>query len=85
MRGAASWLVLIIVFFIAGGGFSLIRVGVINQMAGMPDQWWRFVLGALLAIIGTAYLGGFIYYRDKKHGRIKRPDLFRTTNSKKQD
>lgn len=78
VKGASAWLVLIVILFVAGGGVSLIRYGLIQA------EWWAIPLGALLTILGTAYLGGFIYYRDKKRGRIKRPDLFRSQNVNKE-
>ncbi len=75
IRRGVAWLVLTIIFIIAGGGINLIRIGAINQMAGVPDQWWRFVLGTVMTVLGTTYLGGFIYYRDQKRGRLKHPSL----------
>ena len=71
MKTIASWLVLFIILLIAGGGISLIRYGI------FAGAWWAIVLGIVIAVLATAYLGGFIYYRDKKNGRVKRPDLFR--------
>ena len=79
MKGATAWLVLLVILLIAGGGVSLIRFGLFH------GKWWAIALGALLTMLGTAYLGGFIYYRDKKRGRIKRPDLFQTPRAKKED
>lgn len=73
MRALISWAILITVFFIAGEGINLLRIGLFNVLAGVPSQLWRFVLGILLAGCGTAFLGGFIYYRAKKRGQLKRP------------
>ncbi len=74
MRAFISWAILIAVFLLAGEGINLLRIGLFNVMAGVPSQLWRFVLGILLAGFGTAFLGGFIYYRAKKRGQVKRPD-----------
>lgn len=74
MRYLLPWLILIGVFVLAGGGINLIRIGTLDAVAGLPGQWWRFALGSAMTLLGTAYLGGFIYYRDKKRGRVRKPD-----------
>ncbi len=79
VKTIASWLVLFIILLIAGGGISLIRYGI------FAGAWWAIGLGIVIAVLATSYLGGFIYYRDKKNGRVKRPDLFRNSPPKKQD
>lgn len=75
MRTWLPWLILIAIFLMAGGGINLIRIGTLNAFAGLPDQWWRIALGAVMTTLGTAYLGGFIYYRDKKRGRVRKRTL----------
>lgn len=67
-----TWMLLAGLVVLAAGGLNLIRIGLLNQMAGVPGQWWRFALGGTMALAATSYLGGFIHYRDKKRGRAKR-------------
>jgi len=74
MRNLFPWLILIALFVLAAGGINLIRIGSLNAMAGIAGQWWRFALGTVMTLFGTAYLGGFIYYRDKKRGRVRKPN-----------
>lgn len=71
MRSWLPWLILIGIFLCAGEGINLLRIGTLDAAAGEPGQWWRFTAGLLMTVLGTAYLGGFIYYRDKKRGRVK--------------
>ena len=77
MRHFVPWAILVGVFIVAAGGINLIRAGIANAVTGAPDQWWMFALGGAMTAAGTAYLGGFVYYRDRKRGRIKRPDWAR--------
>lgn len=69
-----TWMLLVGLVMLAAGGINLIRIGLLNQLSGEPGQWWRMALGGAMTLAGTAYLGGFIHYRDKKRGRVKRPD-----------
>lgn len=74
MQGAVSWLVLIFIFMIAGGGINLVRLGI------QYEHLWEVVLGIIIAALAITYLGGFIYYRDKKRGRVKRPDWLQSNH-----
>jgi hypothetical protein len=71
---AIVWTILIGVFLLSGYGLNLIRVAIVDKMAD-PDAviWWRVLLGAILMAGGISFLGGFIYHRDKKRGKIKPP------------
>lgn len=73
MRNAMAWSLLILVFLIAGEGFNLFRVHIVGWLAyGRPGDAILTVVGLLIAFLATAFLGGFIYYRDKKRGKLKR-------------
>ncbi|BCJ85856.1 DUF2627 family protein [Effusibacillus dendaii] len=69
-----SWLILIGIFLLAGYGLNLIRVAVMDKIAD-PSAiiWWRVLIGSFLMVGGLSFLGGFLFYRDKKQGRVRKP------------
>ncbi|MCL6631237.1 MAG: DUF2627 domain-containing protein [Alicyclobacillus herbarius] len=73
MRSMAAWSILLIVFLLAGEGFNLFRVHVEQWLAfgHASDALWS-LLGLLLGFASTGWLGGFVYYRDKKRGKVVR-------------
>lgn len=73
-RWLLPWMILIAMVLVAGYGVNLIRVGLFAALNGSPHAAWILIAGVLLMLVGTTFLGGFIYYRDKKRGRLKRPD-----------
>ncbi len=87
LRSLAAWMILLVVFLLAGEGFNLFRVHAELWLAfGQPrDAWWA-VFGVLLGLGATAWLGGFIYYRDKKRGKLgKRARRSRPTHAPPRD
>jgi hypothetical protein len=73
MRSFVAWSILILVFLIAGEGLNLVRTHLEGWLAyGRPIDAALSVLGLVVAVLATAFLGGFIYYRDKKRGKLKR-------------
>lgn len=73
LRNLLAWTVLILVFLVAGEGLNLFRVHVVAFLAdGRTVDGIISVLGLLIAFLGTAFLGGYVYYRDKKRGKLKR-------------
>ena len=73
MRGLVAWAILIAVFLLAGEGLNLFRVHIEDWLAyGHVFDIFYSLLGLILAFVGTAFLGGFIYFRDKKRGKLKR-------------
>lgn len=73
MRNLSAWSVLAVVFLLAGEGFNLFRIHIESWLAyGHWQDGGVALLGLLLGFGGTAWLGGFIYYRDKKHNKITR-------------
>ena len=73
MRNLIAWAILIGVFILAGGGFNLFRIHLEQWLAyGRAGDAVLSILGLILGFVGTAFLGGFIYFRDKKRGKLKR-------------
>jgi hypothetical protein len=73
MRNLFAWTILIGVFLIAGEGLNLFRIHIELWLAyGHAVDGLLAIAGLLLAFIATAWLGGFVYYRDKKRGKLKR-------------
>ncbi|TCP59605.1 uncharacterized protein DUF2627 [Tumebacillus sp. BK434] len=68
------WAILLGIFLIAGYGLNLIRIAIVDKMAH-PDAviWWRVLLGGVLMTGGIGFLGGFVFYRDSKRGKVKPP------------
>lgn len=73
MRNLTAWTILAFVFLLAGEGFNLFRIHVELWLAygHWQDVLWT-VFGLILGFTATGWLGGFIYYRDKKRNKIKR-------------
>lgn len=73
MKNLFAWSVLLVVFLIAGEGLNLFRLFIVRWLA--YGHWLDaagMVMGLALAFLATAFLGGFVYYRDKKRGKLKR-------------
>lgn len=79
-------LLLVIPGLAAAYGFLLMKDALFDYFADMGDvalepnfAWGSFVLGALLFLIGIAFIGGWVFYRDRKRNylaprfRPKRP------------
>lgn len=74
MLRLVSWSILIGIFLIAGYGLNLIRVAVMDWIADPAAiVWWRILIGSVLMLGSVYFLGGFIYYRDKKRGKVGKP------------
>ncbi|WP_018132822.1 DUF2627 family protein [Effusibacillus pohliae] len=74
MLRLVSWLILIGIFLLSGYGLNLIRVAVMDSISNPAAVvWWRILLGSILMLGGLFFLGGFIYYRDKKRGLVRKP------------
>jgi hypothetical protein len=73
MKNIFAWCFLLLVFLVAGEGLNLFRIHIVDWIAyGRLVDAVLTLGGLLLAFIGTAFLGGFVYYRDKKRGKLKR-------------
>jgi ABC-type Fe3+-siderophore transport system permease subunit len=73
MRKLLAWSVLIAVFLAAGEGLNLFRIYLFEWFrTGRLTDALMTLLGLVIAFLCTAFLGGFVYYRDQKRGKIKR-------------
>jgi len=61
----------------AAYGFLLMKDALYDYFAGMgidsttPDfAWGMFILGAVLFLIGIAFIGGWIFFRDRKRNYL---------------
>lgn len=73
MQPVVAWTVLMAVFLLAGEGLNLFRIHIEKWLAyGRLVDILICLLGLLLAFLGTAFLAGFVYFRDKKRGKLKR-------------
>ncbi|RAL26547.1 DUF2627 domain-containing protein [Thermoflavimicrobium daqui] len=52
-------------------GWTIIRDVLFNYFANQGFAWLPFLGGTLLLLIALYFLGGFIFYRDKKNNRIQ--------------
>ncbi|HEU4964856.1 MAG TPA: DUF2627 family protein [Bacilli bacterium] len=68
------WGILIGMFLLSGYGLNLIRIAIVDKMAH-PEAviWWKVLIGAVLMAGGLGFLGGLVYYRDKKRGKVGKP------------
>ncbi|MFC5701016.1 DUF2627 domain-containing protein [Cohnella faecalis] len=80
-------LLLVIPGIAAAYGFLLMKDAIFDYFADMgnvdlpnPDfAWATFVIGFIVFLIGVGFIGGWIFYRDRKHNylssrfRPKRP------------
>jgi hypothetical protein len=68
------WSLLVGIFLLAGYGLNLIRIAIVDKLADPSTViWWRVLIGAVLMTGGIGFLGGFVYYRDKKRNKIRPP------------
>jgi hypothetical protein len=69
------WTLLISIFLLACEGFNLLRLAIMQKLAEPHSSvWLQMSIGTLLMVGGLAFLGGLIYHRDQKRGRVKSPD-----------
>ncbi|HIV75047.1 MAG TPA: DUF2627 domain-containing protein [Candidatus Pseudogracilibacillus intestinigallinarum] len=53
-------------------GIKLMRDAVFNEVyALLVNEGIQFVVGLILFLFGLAFIGGFIYHRDKKRNLLK--------------
>jgi hypothetical protein len=75
MARLISWGILVAVALIATEGISLIRDALLDRLADPHAVvGGRILLGIILSGGGLWFLGGFIYYRDRKRGLIRTLD-----------
>ncbi|MGZ4107917.1 MAG: DUF2627 family protein [Tumebacillaceae bacterium] len=68
------WAILLGIFVVSGYGLNLIRVAVVDKLADPSVViWYKVLIGSILMVGGLSFLGGFVYYRDKKRGKVRPP------------
>ncbi|TWI55934.1 DUF2627 domain-containing protein [Halalkalibacter nanhaiisediminis] len=64
-------MILIIPIIIAGYGIKLMRDTIFQLLnSPYPNLSLQFSVGFLLFLAGLSFIGGFIFYRDRKNGKI---------------
>ncbi len=62
---------LLIPVFVAGYGIKLMRDTMFQLLnPPYPTLSLQFLIGFVLFVAGLSFIAGFIFYRDKKNGRI---------------
>jgi hypothetical protein len=68
-----AWGILTVAFLLAGEGLNLVRTHLELWLAyGHPEDIAWMGVGLAMAVAFSAFLGGFVIYRDKKRGKIRR-------------
>lgn len=58
--------------FFAVLGFKLMRDSLFGVLQFyIPFFWLQFLIGLLMFLVGLAFVGGFIFYRDKKRNKLQ--------------
>jgi TRAP-type C4-dicarboxylate transport system permease small subunit len=52
-------------------GFSTITKSLFAYLGGEPINWTTFIIALICFLIAFFFLGGFIFYRDKKKHRVQ--------------
>ncbi|WP_438448834.1 DUF2627 domain-containing protein [Gorillibacterium sp. sgz5001074] len=71
LQRLAAALMLVIPGLAATYGFLAMKNAFFHQFE--PEggfQWGRFLLGLLLFAVGSAFIGGWIFFRDRKRGYV---------------
>ncbi|MCM2674955.1 DUF2627 domain-containing protein [Alkalicoccobacillus plakortidis] len=64
-------IILLIPIFTAGFGIKLMRDAFFHILQSpFPSISIQFVAGIVLFAVGFAFIGGFIFHRDRKNGKI---------------
>ncbi|MDQ0208919.1 DUF2627 domain-containing protein [Alkalicoccobacillus murimartini] len=64
-------LILLLPIFTAGFGIKLMRDAFFHIIQSpFSSVSVQFLIGLILFFIGFAFIGGFIFYRDRKNGKI---------------
>ncbi|MDE5412228.1 DUF2627 domain-containing protein [Alkalihalobacterium chitinilyticum] len=71
MQRFIALMILVIPAIIAGYGIKLMR-DTVFQILHTPffSLWFQFIAGLILCILGIAFIGGFIFHRDRKNNKI---------------
>lgn len=84
MMRLVSWSILIGIFLVSGYGLNLIRIAVMDKVADPSAViWGRVLIGLVLMLGGLSFLGGFVYHREKKRGKVGKPVWMKKKNQMK--
>lgn len=76
-------IILLIPGFIAAYGIKLMRDMVFGVLlTPYPALWVQFLCGFIFFALGTSFVAGFIFYRDRKRNRVQ--NRFRLENKEKE-
>lgn len=63
-------LLLVIPGILATYGFLSMKNAVFESFGPPTFPWWKFLLGLVLFIFGVGFIGGWIFFRDRKHNYV---------------
>ncbi|WP_078552951.1 DUF2627 domain-containing protein [Bacillus alkalicellulosilyticus] len=71
MQRYIALLILVIPAILAGYGIKLMRDTVFQHLiTPFPNLWIQFFCGLLFLLGGLGFVGGFIFHRDRKNGKV---------------
>ena len=78
ISGLAALLLLAIPGLAAAYGFNEMRLAFLEYFASLDDlnvanphfPWGKFLIGAVLFLAGVGFIGGWIFYRDRKRNYV---------------
>lgn len=41
-----------------------------EDVSAHPFEWWRFIIGLVLFLIGVGFIGGWTFFRDRKRNYL---------------
>jgi TRAP-type C4-dicarboxylate transport system permease small subunit len=72
IQSIVALLILLIPGFLAVYGWKLMRDTIMNATLNAENiNWLLFLLGLFFFVGGLAYVGGFIFYRDRKRKKVQ--------------
>jgi small neutral amino acid transporter SnatA (MarC family) len=63
-------MLLVIPGWLATYGFLLMKNSVFDSFGPAPFPWLKFFAGLLLFAFGVGFIGGWIFYRDRKRNYV---------------
>lgn len=63
-------MLLVIPGFLATYGFLIMKDAVFASLGPSKFPWVSFILGFILFVIGIAFIGGWIFFRDRKRNYV---------------
>ncbi|MEI7024644.1 DUF2627 domain-containing protein [Paenibacillus sp. y28] len=63
-------LILVIPGIVATYGFLGMKDAIFSLVGGAGMLWGKFIIGFILFVIGVAFIGGWIFFRDRKNNYV---------------